>query len=120
MRILSYILMAVGIFLLTSDGYDEIHGVTGVPVMFGSGSYPLTFDSEDIIKKDNPETFHDAMVCHWAQASMIAIAGFILFMIDRKQERLDPLSPNFRGTKALDELDEEMKNEEEQHKNPKR
>ena len=84
MRILSYILMAVGIFLLASDGYDEFRGVTGVPVMFGSGSYPLTFDSGDIIKKDNPEDFHDAMVCHWSQASMIVIAGFILFMINIK------------------------------------
>jgi len=41
-------------------------------------------------------------------------------MISRKQEHLDPLSPKFRGTKALDELDEEMKKQEEQRQNPEK
>jgi len=59
--------MALGILLLVSDGYDEWCGVTNVPWMFGSPSYPLTFDSENLIKKDNPEIFHDAMECHWSQ-----------------------------------------------------
>jgi hypothetical protein len=49
--------MALGIFLLVSDGYDECRGVTNVPWMFGAPSYPLTFDSEDIVKKRQPGNF---------------------------------------------------------------
>jgi hypothetical protein len=50
---------------------------------------------------------------------MLVIAGIIAYMIDRGQERADPLSPDFAGNKALDEWGDDMKKEEEQRKHPK-
>jgi hypothetical protein len=38
-------------------------------------------------------------------------------MIGRKQKRVDLLSPKFRGTEALEKLDEELKKEKEPGKN---
>ena len=112
--------MAIGVLLLASGSYDEFRGVTRAPSMRGLGRYSGIGHPHEIIRrKAKPEDFHNAMVCHWFRASVVLFAGFILFRIDKRQESLDPLSPAFGGTKALDELDEEMRNEEEAHKTPK-
>jgi hypothetical protein len=120
MRILSYILMAVGILLLASAGYDECRGITHEPSKYG-GRYSIVasgWSHEIIRKKTNPDNFHNAMVCHWVQASILLFAGFILFQIVKGQERVDPLSPDYAGNKALDEWSDAMKKEEERRKHP--
>ena len=67
---------------------------------------------EVLTKKDKPEEFHNAMVYYWIMSSMIVIAGFVLFAIDRKQERLDPLSAdldkNIDNELRQDELDRKI------------
>jgi len=116
MRIFSYILVAVGILLLASAGYDEFRGSTRAPTGRYSHSHYI------IIKNDKPEEFHNAMVYHWFYASMLLIAGFILYVIDKGQDRVDPMSSdadeNIDDELRKDELDEEVKKEKEQHKHP--
>ncbi len=112
--------MAIGFLTLAWNGYDEFQGSTSVPATY-SGRY--SFASSDssqgiVIKKVDPEAFRNAMIYHWVRSSMLAIGGIILFRIDKSQERLDPLSPDFGGNKALDELEDEMNKEEEQHRHP--
>jgi hypothetical protein len=72
MRILAYILMAIGVLVLASDGYDEFQGSTSVPSTYGSRYVIVSSGASDgiIIKKDNPEAFRNAMIYHWIRSSM--------------------------------------------------
>jgi ribonucleotide reductase beta subunit family protein with ferritin-like domain len=120
-RILSYIVMVIGILMLVRFGYDEFRGITSAPSMTVMRRY--SYYPHDILnKKDKPEEFRNAMKYHWIMSSMIVIAGFILFAIDRKQEALDPMSAdsdeNIDDELRHDELDEQMRKEKEQHKHP--
>jgi hypothetical protein len=115
MRIVSYILIAAGLLLFANAGYDEYRGSTRAP----TGKYS---HSHYTIKKEyKPEEFHNAMTYHWSYASMIVIAGLIAYMIDKGQEKSDPMSPdtdeNIDDELRKDEMDEELKKGE-QHKRP--
>jgi hypothetical protein len=99
--------MVIGILSLTNNSYDEFRGETREP--------SIRAPSDVVLKKEsNPENFHNAMVYKWSYAIIIVMAGFTLFMFDKRQERLDPLSPDVFG----DEMDDELKKDEEQRKNP--
>ena len=119
MRVLAYILILIGIYALARAGYDEFRGVTGAPVMFGHASYPLIVDLGRIHKKDNPEEFHHALTYHWFYASMLVFAGAIAYIIDRGQEKSDPMSPDsdehIDEELRKDELDKKETNAKEQH-----
>jgi hypothetical protein len=114
MRIISYILLVVGILLLASAGYDEFCGSTRTPT---SKYNPI---SETVTKNGNPETFHNAMTYHWFYAVMLLGAGGIAYWIDKGQDKVDPMSPdkdeNIDNELRKDDMDEEMKNKEEQQK----
>jgi hypothetical protein len=100
-RILSCILVAVGILFLASAGYDEFRGSTRAP----TGRYNrITYT---ITKNGNPEEFHNAMVVHLSRSFLFALAGVILFMIDRGQEKVDPMSAD-----SNEKIDEELKKDE--------
>jgi hypothetical protein len=101
----------ISVLMFASAGYDEYRDVTHIQV---GRSLP-----EIITKTSDSEQFHDAMTYHWAYASVVLIAGIILYMINRGQEKADPLSPDFAGNKALDDWGDAMKKEEEQRKHPK-
>lgn len=92
MRIFSYILMGLGILLLASAGCDEYRGITRAP-SGGGGRYSsfLSSSHEILTKTGKPEYFHDAMVVHWSRSFLLLLAGFILFMIDRGQDKVDPM-----------------------------
>jgi hypothetical protein len=114
MRIISYILVVVGILLLASAGYDEFRGSTRTPT---SKYNPI---SETVTKDSNPEVFRNAMTYHWFYAVMLLGAGGIAYWIDKGQDKVDPMSPdkdeNIDNELRKDEMDEEMKNKEEQQK----
>ena len=109
MRIIAYIFVAIGILLLASTGYDEFRGSTRAPTgRYSHSHYTIT-------KNDNPEQFHNAMAYHWFYASMLLIAGFIAYMIDKGQDRVDPMSSdadeNIDDELRKDEMDKEIKKE---------
>jgi hypothetical protein len=117
MRIVSYALVVVGILLLASAGYDEFRGSTRAPTgRYSHAHYTIT-------KKDRPEEFHNAMAYHWIYGSMILIAGFIAYAIDKGQDRADPMSADsddrIDDELRRDELDEEKRTEKEQRQRPK-
>jgi hypothetical protein len=117
MRIVSYIIVAIGVLLLANAGYDEFRGSTHAPTgRYNRISYAIT-------KNGNPEEFHNAMVVHLCRSFLFSLAGVILFMIDRGQEKVDPMSAdsNEKIDEELrqDELDGEKSKLKEQGKYPK-
>jgi len=118
MRIFSYILIALGVLLFASAGYDEFRGSTRSP----SGGRYTGYSHYTITKETKPEEFHNAMTYHWVYASLLVIAGVIAYMVDKGQEKVDPMSSdsdeNIDEELRKDELDEEVKKENEKHKRP--
>jgi hypothetical protein len=102
MRIASYFLIAFGILLLASVGYDECRGITHAPSSryTGRSHYPIS-------KQDKPEEFHNAIVVHLTRSFLLLLAGVISFMIDRGQEKVDPM-----GSDADENIDEELQQDE--------
>lgn len=85
MRALSYILILVGLGMLGSAGYQQFRGVAVDPL-----------DQAGKIHRDkHPENFDRAMAFLWLTASSTLFAGTALWWFVRRQERLDPLSPEF-------------------------
>jgi hypothetical protein len=117
MRIFSYILIALGILVLVSAGYDELCGSTRAPSSRYTGYAHYT-----ITRQAKPEEFHNAMVVHWMRSFLILLAGVIFFMIDRGQEKVDPMSAdsdeNIDEELRKDELDGEETKQKEQRKHP--
>ena len=107
MRIFAFVLMGVGILLLASAGYGEYRGVTHAPTSRYNRIY------YNITKNGRPEEFHNAMTYHWLYASMLLIAGFIAYVIDKGQDKVDPMAPdsdeNIDEELRKDEADEELK-----------
>ena len=97
--------------MFANASYDEYRGVTHIQA---SRSLP-----ETITKSSQPDSFRGAMAYHWYYAFAVLIAGIVVYLIDRGQEKADPLSPDFAGNKALDDWGDAMKQEEEKRNNPK-
>jgi hypothetical protein len=102
MRIASFFVMAFGILLLACAGYDEYRGITHAP----SGRY-TDYSNEPINKEAKPEEFHNAMIVHFTRSSLFFIAGVILFVIDRGQEKVDPMGPD-----RDENIDEELRQDD--------
>jgi hypothetical protein len=102
MRIASYFLMVFGILLMASVGYDEYRGITHAP----SSRYSR-YSHYPISKQAKPEEFHNAIVVHLTRSFLLLLAGVIMFMIDRGQEKVDPLAPD-----TDENIDEELRQDE--------
>lgn len=111
MRIFSCLLVLISILMFASAGYDEYWGITTIRV---GRSLP-----EVVRKTSEPESFRGAMAYHWYYAFAVLVTGIIAYMIDRGQEKADPMSPDFAGNKALDDWSDAMKKEEERRKHLK-
>jgi hypothetical protein len=48
---------------------------------------------------------------YWIKSPLPALAGFLLLWFIRRQDRLDPSSPHFQGSQALDDLGEYLDRE---------
>ena len=119
MRIFSYLLMLFGILALAGSGYDEYHGATHSPSNGANRYSSLTGSDDLLLKASNPEQFHNAMLVHWFRSSSVLLLGVILFMINRGQDKVDPMSPDYAGNKDLDDWSDELKKDEEQRKHQK-
>jgi hypothetical protein len=117
MNYFAYFLIVVGALLFASIGYDEYRGITAAP----SGDTSIGVLPDTIIKNSNPEEFHNAIVCHCYFAFGFLSLGILMLIIDKCMDKSDPMSPDFSGNKALDDLAKAMKEVEERqkyHKNP--
>lgn len=84
MRLLAYILIALGIYLLASAAYDEFKGITWKPAMLAGKPYGRAANSGYLYKiavhrEQNPELFRQFMLTHWICALTIAVAGSVLY-----------------------------------------
>ena len=103
MRISSFIVLALGIVMLASDGYDELRGITSAPHYRGSGG-------ELVFKQDHPEEFRNAMTTHWSMAMIISIVGLIWMATSLRSERSDPMAPD-NDEKIGEDLKQDEANE---------
>ena len=106
MKFLAYFLIVLGSIQLAIIGYDVFRGVTSSP----SDESPTVLP--DIIHKQNdPENFHNAIVCHSYYALAPLFLGILMLVVDKRMDKSDPESPDFAGNKALGDwgkaLDEE-------------
>ena len=113
MRLLAFALLVWSVFMFVSNIRDEQSGVTIVHMVGGRDPAP-----EVVNRVDDPEKFRHAMVYQWMFASAPLLLSVVLFGLIRRQDRLDPMSPNFAGNKALDELGEELDRERQRRKGP--
>ena len=97
MRVLSYILIAVGICLLARAGYDEFRGVTHMPVVFFRSSSTFTYSGPfnrwylyhiPVHREQNPKRFAEFMLTHWIYAILIEGIGCVLYFRTKKQMNL--------------------------------
>jgi len=93
MRLFSYVLMLVGLCLLGAAGYDQYRGITNDPSRWGATR--VAWGERKILRQQDPKDFQNAMVIRWGIAVVILSGGFFLYRSIRRDERLDPLSPNF-------------------------
>jgi hypothetical protein len=105
MRIIAYILTAIGILSFASAGYDEFRGRTRSPSSRYTGHL-----SHTITRQADPSQFRNAMNYHWFFGGMLTMAGVIAYAIDRGQDKCDPMSgdsdKNIDEELRQDELDE--------------
>src|SRR5579859_746901 len=95
MRLLSFMLMIVGFWLLSKAAYQQYQGITTAPVLLVEERLAGIVKSGEIVRQKDPEDFRVAMTFHWFFGVVSAFAGIGLYLNIRKQERLDPFSPDF-------------------------
>jgi hypothetical protein len=87
MRALSYILIALGIYLLACAGYDEFRGSTTKPAtLMGRRHNTAYLYSLRVLRTNNPELFRGFMVTHWIYAALMVVAGCILYQSYKKRD----------------------------------
>lgn len=111
-HVAAYVLILLGIYLFGRAAYDEHRGMT----------HPSTrYSSRIIVKRaEDPQRFRNEMIFHWFRASVVMCAGFVVLGFSRRAERSDPLSPDFAGNSAIDELNDELTKEQEKRRRPLR
>ena len=95
MRLLSYILVILGVWLLTKAAYQQYRGITTAPAMLAREQLAGIVKTGEIMRRTEPDDFRVAMTLHWLFAIVSAFAGIGLYLNIRRQERLDPFSPDF-------------------------
>jgi hypothetical protein len=93
MRALSYILIALGIYLLAAAFYQEYQGRTFKPAMLpgkatGMGANRGYLYSIPVLKNQNPELFHKFMVTHWIYAAVVEVGGCLLYLKTKQDNDL--------------------------------
>ena len=114
MKWFPHVFILLGIALFGQSAYDEHRGVVSIcpPTRIGF------LHREQASRKEDPKRFRELMAYEWATATIILFAGFVMLGICRRIDHLDPLTPEFRGTDALDDLERTLDNEERRRHRP--
>lgn len=103
MRILAYLCLFFSGMLLYSVIEAER---TGVATALRS-----KVEIQTVRRVDNPELFRHFMQLKWSYCIAVALPGLAILALFRRQDRLDPSSPNFEGKASLAQLDEMLTSE---------
>jgi len=85
MRILAYILLAIGILQLVGAGYNQIHG--SIRVLSWHAAYTVT-------RQANPKEFHDHTVLSWSYGILLLNAGIVVYCINKRLDQTDLSLPD--------------------------
>ena len=88
MRSLSFILLIIGLCLAGRNAFEEYHAARG------DAGYILVEDQ--MINRRSPEDFRRGMTVRWVSAGLMLFMGVAMYVMVRREERLDPLSPDFK------------------------
>lgn len=87
MRAVACIVIAFGIYLLASSGYDQYQGITTKPQSLGRRHHNAAYLYRIKVRRSiDPQRFHDYMVLHWVYASLVTAAGCVLYWQNRRQD----------------------------------
>lgn len=111
-RPLAYLFLLFGGFAGLDAARDELRGVAIATAPTRS------FALETAVKADQPELFRGLMTYQWGRACAGVAAGLLILALARRADRLDPFSPNFAGSKELDELHHDLSEKQEQSRRP--
>jgi len=107
MKILAYTLIVVSLFMLWAAASQESSG--HAEAQSPGPSFVEHRENRDA----NPQSFRNLMTYQWLAASLAGLAGLFLLSLIRSQNQVDPFSPDFQGSDAVDELsatlDEQLK-----------
>jgi hypothetical protein len=112
MRWLAYILIVIGLIFVADAAYDEHRGVADA-LSPGRGSR-----RHIVACSDDPEQFRNLMTYQWVRGPLFLVGGFIILGFCRRADRLDPFSPDFAGSDALDDLNRTLTEEEQRRHRP--
>ena len=92
-RLLSLILIVLGLYLLASSWHDEYRGITTLPEMLAHGARGGYSNSRYLYRRlvyrqYDPERFRQYMLTHWLYASVIEVAGWMLYLRTRELANL--------------------------------
>lgn len=119
-RILNWVLIANGIFLLGDAAWDAHRGVAEAVSpsrMISHGSVSQVVKAS---RAEQPRDFANLMFYQWARAGVFLGAGLLIRGLWRRAEKSDPFSPDFVGQRSLDKLGEALMKEEERRHRPLR
>ena len=108
------ILIVWGIVFVATNIRDEHRGVTTV---YAPAS--RSYNHQVVVRTEKPEEFQNAMKYQWLRALAPIVLGAVGLHLYRRQDRLDPFSPNFAGNAELDELSRELDKERERRSDPR-
>jgi len=105
MKSIAIVLVLLSVFLVIEAARDQI---SGRAVIYSPTRSFQRFVAE---RTSAPEQYRNMMTYQWFCAPLPALAGLFLLFVIRKQDRLDPLSKDFQGAAAIDELSEYLDSE---------
>ncbi len=112
MRVIAYILILLGLILIGDAAYDEHRGIASATSPTRSAQYNIVARSKD------PEQFRNLMTYQWVRGALLLLGGLIVIGICQRADRIDPFSPHFAGSDALDDLNRTLTEEERKRNHP--
>jgi hypothetical protein len=111
-KFFAYTLILLGTLLFADAAHDERRGIAST---FGPGWTVVVHRAE---RSREPEQFRGLMIYQWGRAGLALVAGFSILNMVRRADTLDPFSPTFAGSDALDDLNRTLSEEQERRKRP--
>lgn len=101
MRIVPCLFIVLGLWLLATAVRDQYRGVTEDLSFTGIDEAPVGASGPPILRSSDPELFRHAMEFNWFLACFLVLAGVFMYRLVRREDHLDPSSPDF-GAKDQD------------------
>ena len=92
-----------GVYGVADAVYDQQRGIAEAITPVRGGGVEIAIESQD------PVAFRNLIAYQWVRAAGELVVGFAILAALKRQNRLDPFSPDFAGAKEIDELEQTLK-----------